>query len=90
MTPAVRNLADARPNTPNWPPLDQDVWADRNGTRWITHRYEMYDEIRTALLNPAGQQRGTSDFVLEMFGPLTLVSAGWERARNQRTAAVAA
>ena len=68
------------PNVPeNWPPLAQDVWADRNGVEYIAHVYEINDEVRCVML--ADKRSIAPAYLLEILSPLRLVSAGWERKR---------
>lgn len=78
------DLVQARRDTPNWPPLDGDVWADRNGEQWIAYIVEHGDTAHTAFLHATRDARCLPSYALEVCGPMTLVAAGHERQRADR------
>ncbi|GGM26608.1 hypothetical protein GCM10011608_09280 [Micromonospora sonchi] len=78
------DLVQARRDTPNWPPLDGDRWADRHGDQWIAYIAEHGDTATLAFLNVGRDARCLARYALEKHGPLTLVAAGAERQRFER------
>lgn len=80
MIAPVFDLAAARTNTPNWPPLDGDLWADRDGREWLaTISIDRNDDARIGLHH--GTTSCMPSYALEKYGPLTLVSPGHDRVR---------
>lgn len=64
----------------DWPPQAQDVWADRDGVEYVTHCWESNDRVMYGMGTLDGKTRMTPGRLLEIKAPLTLVSAGWQRA----------
>lgn len=90
MTAPTLDLPAITTNTPGfWPPLCQDVYADRHGTHWTADMYDDGDTTHCQMVTSGGR-RADPDYLLETTGPLRLVVAGWERVRDQRATAVAA
>jgi hypothetical protein len=79
----VFDLVAARRNTPNWPPLDGDIWADRTGREWLAGIQLLPADDAIVVFRDGGTGCLTS-YALEMYGPMTLVSAGHERMRFER------
>lgn len=53
---------------PEWPPIQNDVWVDRNGSPWL-----VAEDEDDQLLDSSGSHSRDRDFVLREYGPLRLV-----------------
>ncbi|MFI7073629.1 hypothetical protein [Micromonospora sediminicola] len=74
-------------DTPGWPPLAQDVWADRHGVEYVADVYDLGDGTACQMIALDGSgRRATPEFLAEVAGPLRLVAAGWDRNRQAVTA----
>lgn len=79
MTTAIIPVTAAVPE--GWPPLAQDVWADRDGVEYIAHVWEANDRVWCEMGSADGKRQILPSYLLETRSPLRLVAAGWERAR---------
>lgn len=77
------DLVAARRDTPHWPPLDGDIWADRNGRRWHADIQLLPGDHAIVGFRDGGTGCLPS-YALEMYGPLTLTHAGHERQQFER------
>ncbi|MFJ8687372.1 hypothetical protein [Micromonospora wenchangensis] len=82
------DLIAARRDTPSWPPLDGDIWADRDGREWLAG-ITLLPGDRAIIGFSHGNTRCRPSYALEKFGPLTLASKGHERVRFEQLPAEA-
>ncbi|MFI6228563.1 hypothetical protein ACIBCR_14780 [Micromonospora echinospora] len=80
MTAPVFDLTAARTNTPNWPPMDGDIWTDRNGREWLAVIQPTRDD-NTIVVFRSGNAGCLPSYALEMHGPLTLTAKDHARIR---------
>ncbi|MEU7170378.1 hypothetical protein ABZ949_02655 [Micromonospora tulbaghiae] len=86
MTAAVLAPAPTATAASDWPPLAQDVWADRRNTEWVADVYDLGDGTGCQMVALDGSgRRATPEFLAEVAGPLRLVAAGWDRNRQAVT-----
>ncbi|WP_341720001.1 hypothetical protein QQG74_09950 [Micromonospora sp. FIMYZ51] len=77
------DLVQARRDTPHWPPLDGDIWADRNGREWLAG-IQLLPGDHAIIAFRYGNTGCLPSYALEVYGPMRMVSAGHERQRFDR------
>ncbi len=83
MTAPVFDLTAARRDTAHWPPLDGDIWTDRDGRDWLASIVILPGA--TAIIGFSHDRaRCVPRYALEMYGPLTLKFGGHARRELER------
>jgi hypothetical protein len=83
VTAPVFDVTAARTNTPHWPPLDGDIWTDNTDTRWAAYINDLGNETAAlGFLALDSDRRILPAYLLEIAGPLRLVTPGWQRNRQ--------
>ncbi|MEU7980528.1 hypothetical protein AB0B63_18590 [Micromonospora sp. NPDC049081] len=78
MTAPVFDLTAARRDTAHWPPLDGDIWTDRDGREWLAGIVDLPGD--NAIIGFSHDKtRCVPRYALEKYGPLTLKFGGHAR-----------
>jgi len=82
------DLIAARRNTPNWPPLDGDIWTGGDGREWLAS-ITLLPGDNSIIGFSEGATSCLPRYALEKHGPLTLTHKGYDRLRFEELPAEA-